>query len=332
MNDSARDAREDTGKDTVKSAAKNTVKDTATTTKKSGSKWLRLFLLLGVAGSLGYLRYPALASAPKVEALTVSSPEVTAGEPVTLAWKLSAGSSAKLLSAEDETALNISGTSAGNAAELEPKLSTTYTLIAQNRLGSDQQTQRVDVLGVKVASVSGGVSPASSASGGAGSAASGGSEDEASAPEGTLGVSLSPDGPFVNDEASGVSSQADERVLKVAPGGEFFIEVSYEDPDGVNQVSLLLVNGSPKGLAGTLSPDQPPFSVVGAPTGDCRLGQLPTTVRCVFRVRVAEDAQNIDALPGSGNEFAYVFRARAVDGLGNSANRPIRGYVAVTAQ
>ena len=82
MNDSARDAREDTGKDTVKSAAKNTVKDTdtATTTKKSGPKWLRLFLLLGVAGSLGYLRYPALASAPKVEALTVSSPEVTAGE------------------------------------------------------------------------------------------------------------------------------------------------------------------------------------------------------------------------------------------------------------
>ena len=325
MNDSARDAREDA----VKSTAKNTVKDTATATKKSGSKWLRLFLLLGVAGSLGYLRYPALASAPKVEAFTVSSPEVTSGESVTLAWKLSQGSSAKLLSAEDETALDISGTSAGNVVELEPKLSTTYTLIAQNRLGSDQQTRPVEVMGVKMASVSGGVSPASSASGGA---ASGGSEDEASAPEGTLGVSLSSDGPFVNDEASGISSQADERVLKVAPGGEFFIEVSYEDPDGVNQVSLLLVNGRPKGLAGTLSPDQPPFSVVGAPTGDCRLGQLPTTVRCVFRVRVAEDAQNIDALPGSGNEFAYVFRARAVDGLGNSANRPIRGYVAVTAQ
>ena len=310
---------------------KNAARDSETYRGGKRLRWLRFFLLVAVAGGLGYVRYPALASAPRVEALTVSSPEVKAGEPVTLAWKLSTGSSAKLLSAEDETALDLSGTSAENAAELEPKLSTTYTLIAQNRLGSDQRTQRVDVLGVKLASVSGGTNPASSASGGAGSAASGGSEDGASAPEGTLGVSLSPDGPFINDEASGISSRADKRVLRVAPGGEFFIEVSYEDPDGVNQISLLLVNGRPKGLAGTLSPDQPPFSVVGAPTGDCRLGQLPTTVRCVFRVRVAEDARNIDALPGSGDEFAYVFRARAVDGLGNSANRPIRGYVAVTA-
>ena len=332
MKGSAKDAAKNTAKDT----AKNTVR---TTTRKNGPSWLRWFLLLAVAGGLGYLRYPAFASAPKVEALTVSSPEVTSGEPVTLAWKLSQGSAAKLVSTGDETALNISGTS----VRLEPKLSAAYTLIAQNRLGSDQRTQRVDVLGVKTASVSGGAlpsnAPGSAASGGAASTQSGGAGSEGSgqdksagAPEGTLGVSLSPDGPFVNDEESGISSRADERVLKVAPGGKFYIEVSYSDPDGVNQVSLLLVNGRPKGLAGTLSPDQPPFSVVGAPTGDCRLGQLPTAVRCVFQIRVAEDAQNIDALPGAGDEFAYVFRARAVDGLGNSANREVRGYVAVTAK
>ena len=216
-------------------------------------------------------------------------------------------------------------------AELEPKLSTTYTLIAQNRLGSDQQTRRVDVLGVKTASVSGGTATRRVAPGRVARRV-GAAKTKPVHPKERWASASALTGPFVNDEASGISSRADERVLKVAPGGEFFIEVSYEDPDGVNQVSLLLVNGRPKGLAGTLSPDQPPFSVVGAPTGDCRLGQLPTTVRCVFRVRVAEDAQNIDALPGSGDEFAYVFRARAVDGLGNSANRPIRGYVAVTAQ
>ena len=298
----------------------------------ASQRWLRFLVLAVVLGGLGYLRYPVFASTPKVAAFTVSSPEITAGEPVTLAWKLSPGSAAKLLSSGDKTALKTSGA----PFTLEPELSATYTLIAQNRLGSDQRTQRVDVLGVKVASVSGGIGPTGSASGGASSAASGaasgGSEANASAPEGTLGVSLSPEGPFVNDEASGISSQADERVLKVAPGGEFFVEVSYSDPDGIDRVSLLLVNSRPEGLAGDLSPNRPPFSVVGAPTGDCRLGQLPTTVSCVFRVRVAEDAQNIAALPGSGDEFAYVFRSRAVDGLGNAVNRPVRGYVAVTAQ
>ena len=294
---------------------------------ENGPKWLRFVLLVGIAGSLGYLRYPAFASVPKVEAFTVSRSQLTSGEPVTLAWKLSQGSAAKLLSATNETALAVEGTS----VRLEPKLSATYTLIAQNRRGSDQRTRHVGVSGVKVASVSGGV--LSGASGGMGTASGGGAQDEnASAPEGTLGVSLSPDGPFVNDEESNISSRADERVIKVAPGGEFFIELRYTDPDGIARASLLLVNGRPEGLAGTLSPDRPPFSVVGAPTGDCRLGQLPTAVRCVFRVRVADDAQNIDALPGSGDEFAYVFRARVDDGQGNSVNREVRGYVAVTAK
>ena len=294
--------------------------------------WFRLILLVVVASGLGYLRFPALAGSalPEMTDFRVSSPAVTSGEPVTLTWKLAGTNSARLLATDAETAATYPGTS----VSLKPALSTTYTLIAQNRLGSVQQTRRVEVRGVKVASISGGA-----ASSGAGSAASGGavaggeaSRSEAEAPEGTLGVSLSPDGPFVNDEASGIADRDDPRVIKVAPGGEFYLEVQFSDPDGITMVSPLLVNGRPEGLAGTLSPDRPPFSVVDAPTGDCRLGLLPTTVRCVFRVRVAEAARNISELPGSGDEFAYVFRARAADGLGNSANRPVRGYVAVTSE
>ena len=256
----------------------------------------------------------------------MSSPVITSGEPVALEWELAESDPARLLAAGE------AATYAGTSVSLNPVLSTDYTLIAQNRFGSVQQTRQVEVRGVKVASVSGSAA-SGGASGGAGSggtASGGGGDNAAEAPKGTLGVSLRPNGPFVNDEAGGIESRDDKRVLKVAPGGEFYLEVMFSDPDGIARVSPLLVNGRPEGLAGELSPDRPPFSVFGAPTGDCRLGLLPTTVRCVFPVRVAEDARNISELPGSGNEFAYVFRARATDGLGNSANREVRGYVTVT--
>ncbi len=286
-------------------------------------------LLAVVAGGLGYARFPVVAGSalPEIKAFSVSSPVITSGEPVTLSWQLAGTDAARLLSEDAETASTYSGSS----VSLKPTISTTYTLIAQNRLGSVQQTRQVEVRGV--ASV-GGSAASGGASGGAGSssAASGGEGDSAAeAPEGTLGVSLRPNGPFVNDEAGGIESRDDNRVLKVAPGGEFYLEVMFSDPDGIARVSPLLVNGRPEGLAGEISPDRPPFSIVGAPTGDCRIGLLPTTVRCVFPIRVAENARNISDLPGSGNEFAYVFRARATDGLGNSANRPVRGYVAVSS-
>ena len=300
--------------------------------KSFTKRWVRLVLLAAAAGGLGYVRFPALAgsSTPKIEAFSVSSPVVTNGEAVTLEWRLLRSNPAQLLSA------GTAATYLGVSASLKPTLSTDYTLVAQNRFGSEQQTRQVTVRGavrgaakgVKIADrTSGGV-----AATGSGGAASGGTGGGAAAPEGTLGVSLNPDGPFFNDEASPITSRGDKRVLKVAPGGEFYIAVRFSDPDGVTRVSLLLVNRRPDGLAGTLSPDRPPFSVVGAPTGDCRLGLLPTAVRCVFPVRVAEDARNISALPGAGGEFAYVFRARATDGLGNSANREVRGYVSVTTK
>ena len=196
---------------------------------------------------------------------------------------------------------------------LEPEVSQVYTLVAQNRLGSEQQERLVQVQ--------------ATASGGA---ASGGSDKKGSSPEGSFGVSSDPGGPFINDAAGGIVSLEDERVVQVAPEGEFFAEVSYRDPDGIAEVTLNLVNSNPENLAGTLSPDRPPFSVVGAPTGDCDLGRLPTVVRCLYRIVVADSAQNIDALPGAGREFAYVFRVRVTDGLGNVANRPVRGYVEVT--
>lgn len=299
--------------------------------KKMTTRWFRLILLIVGASSLGYMRYPALAGSalPKIETFRVSSPVITSGEAVTLRWTLANSDPAQLFSAGAE-ATYAGADYAGATAELKPALSVDYTLVAQNHLGSTQQTRRVEVRGVKVASVSGGQTPDSS-SGGAAANGAGGSERGAGAPEGTLGVSLNPGGPFVNDEAGSVTSRADKRVLRVPPGSEFFLELSFSDPDGIASLSPLLVNGRPEGFAGTLSPDRPPFSVVGAPTGDCRLGLLPTTVRCIFRIRVADDARNISELPGAGEEFAYVFRARVIDELGNSANREVRGYVVVTA-
>ena len=301
---------------------------------KSFRRWVRLIGFAAALVGFGYVRFPALAGSavPEIEAFTASSPVLTSGEAVTLGWELTGSSSARLFSA------GTAATYPGTSVRLEPTLSADYTLVAQNRRGSDQKTRRVVVRGVEVASVGGSVLGGSSGGAVSGGAASGGSssggsraDDEAGAPEGTLGVSLSADGPFFNDEASGIAGRADKRVLRVAPGDEFYIALRFSDPDGITQVTPLLVNSRPEGLSGALSPNKPPFSVVGAPTGDCQLGLLPTTVRCVFQVRVADDARNISELPGAGDEFAYVFRPKAVDGLGNSVNREVRGYVVVTS-
>jgi len=274
---------------------------------------LALFALVLVAAA--YL-VPVLTGpreGPRIERFVASSPAITTGEAVTLSWELGGSAPRTLrLVAADETRVV-----AGDVVRLEPALSQVYTLVAQNRAGSEQRERFVQVRGAAPVQ-------------GTGGAASGGSGEEASEPEGSFGVSLSPGGPFVSDEAGGIENLSDERIVRVPPGGEFFAEVSYRDPDGIAGVALNLVNSDPEGLSGTLSPDRPPFSVVGAPTGTCNLGQLPTAVRCLYRIEVAEDARNIDALPGAGDEFAYVFRVRVSDGLGNVANEPVRGYVEVT--
>ncbi len=288
-----------------------------------------------------YVRLPVFAAeGPQIEHFTSSSPTISGGEAVTLSWRLGGGEarSVRLLEAEQtgagqtgagQTGIEQPGTVSGQSVRLEPALSQVYTLVAQNRAGSAQQERLV-----QVQAPSGGAQPGpvGSPEGADTGSASGGASGSGlpPLPRGSFGISPDPGGPFVNDAAGGIVDLEDARVIQVAPEGEFFAEVSYRDPDGIAEVALNLVNSSPENLAGTLSPDRPPFSVVGAPTGNCDLGRLPTVVRCIFRIVVAEGTQNIDALPGAGSEFAYVFRVRVTDGLGNVANRPVRGYVEVT--
>lgn len=283
-----------------------------------------------------YVRLPVFAAeGPQIEHFTSSSPTISGGEAVTLSWRLGGGEarSVRLLGAE-QTGAEQTGAINGQSVRLEPALSQVYTLVAQNRAGSAQQERLVQVQAPSGGAQPGPVgSPEGADAGGndLGSASGGASGSGLPPlPRGSFGISPDPGGPFVNDAAGGIVDLEDARVIQVAPEGEFFAEVSYRDPDGIAEVALNLVNSSPENLAGTLSPDRPPFSVVGAPTGNCDLGRLPTVVRCIFRIVVAEGTQNIDALPGAGSEFAYVFRVRVTDGLGNVANRPVRGYVEVT--
>lgn len=281
----------------------------------------RFFLFTLSLALVGYLRFPALAAThgvPRIEQFTASSPAVSSGEPVFLSWQLSGAEVRSVRVVSDAGTATLSG----NALKVEPTLSSVYTLIAQNRQGSDQREQAVQVQGVTVAGLP--------ESGGASSGSGGAAEASAGEPEGSFGVSLSPDGPFISDEAGSITDLQDERVVRVPPGGEFFAEVTYRDPDGIAGVTLSLVNSAPTEVSGTLSPDQPPFSVVDAPTGTCDLGVLPTAVRCLYRVRVAEDARNISELPGAEDEFAYVFRVQVSDGAGDYANEAVRGYVAVS--
>ncbi len=279
-----------------------------------------------------YVRLPVWAAdGPRIEQFTSSSPAITGGEAVTLSWRLGGGEprSVRLLGGEQPVVVST------QSVRLEPAVSQVYTLVAQNRGGSAQQERLVRVQAPPDGTVPGQsgrserTASGSTVSGGTASGGASGS-GEAPLPRGSFGVSLDPGGPFINDAAGGIVSLEDERVVQVAPEGEFFAEVSYRDPDGIAEVTLNLVNSNPEDLAGTLSPDRPPFSVVGAPTGDCDLGRLPTVVRCLYRIVVAEGSQNIDTLLGAGKEFAYVFRVRVTDGLGNVANRPVRGYVEVT--
>lgn len=152
---------------------------------------------------------------------------------------------------------------------------------------------------------------------------------ELDAPTGTLGVSASALGPYTNDRAEDIVSPMDDRIVNVSPGGIFYAQVAYEDPDGIAAVSLDLVNSSPSELAGSLNPERAGFEIVDASAENCDLAGTSTTVSCLFTVRVAEDAVNIDQLQGAGDEFAYVFRTHVTDSLGNESNEAIRGYVIV---
>lgn len=314
---------------------------------------LRFLLFALLCGTLAYLTPPTLAAQrpPAIESLRTSGSSVVSGEPVRLSWRLTGGapSSVRLVSA---SGVLDTADIEGEALTLEPELSETYTLVAENRQGSDQRSVAVEVRGrsrllVLNASAQNTSSPNSppdtpspsggapssgrrGPSGGAASGSSGGSAAPQTLPEGTFGVSRQFGGPFFSDEAGAIEGPNDTRVVRAPPGSDFYAEVSYRDPDGLAQIELLIANRRPEGLAGALTHEVQPFSLVGAPRGNCKLGRLPTKVRCLYRLRVGEKAQNIDRLPGAADEFAYVLRVRVTDGAGTDINRPVRGYVVVS--
>ena len=109
--------------------------------------------------------------------------------------------------------------------------------------------------------------------------------------------------------------------MRVPPGGTFYAQVAYEDPDGITSISVNLVNSSPPGLEGSLSPDQGGFEIVDVSTDTCDLSGTATAVTCVYTIQVTAETQNIDQLPEAGEEFAYVFRTRVTDGRATCRTR-----------
>ena len=287
-------------------------------------KFTLLAVLLG--GFLGYASPPALRTqnAPRITSFRASSDSIRSGETVQLSWQLAGGQpdTVRLTSASGLLVPT------RNTVRLTPEVSETYTLVVENRQGSDQRSLTVEVLGsapqpqaANEESVSGGAGSGGNGSGGA---------VAPTLPDGTFGISLNADGPFLSDEAGGIQDAQDRRIVRVAAGGVFFAEVAYRDPEGIARIELLLANRSPENLSGSLTPTRRPFTVVGEPTGNCDLENRATAVRCRYRIRVGPNARNISALPDAGDEFAYVFRVRVQDGAGSSVNKAVRGYVIVT--
>ena len=160
--------------------------------------------------------------------------------------------------------------------------------------------------------------------------------DDSAVPTGDFGVSLTFGGPYLNDTGEAISSPDDERVVEVEPGDKFYVQVDYEDPSGITDIAVSLVNGSPEDLAGTLDPTQR-FFTLGQPTdisepSGCDLSEGPTSVVCIYEVRVADDAVNITELENSADEFAYVFRTKVTDAAGNTSDEAERGYVTIAGE
>ncbi len=160
-----------------------------------------------------------------------------------------------------------------------------------------------------------------------------GSGETASSPTGSFGVSGDYGGPYLSDAEGSISDASDERVVSARSGGKFYVQADYEDPDGITGIEVNLVNESPENLAGTLDPTQSFFTLgqptdISEPTSDCDLSNSPTSVTCVFEVRVAEDAVNITELEGAEGEFAYAFSAEVTDAASNTSESA-RGYVSV---
>lgn len=239
---------------------------------------------------------------PTISSFTANPAVISAGDTTTLSWSV------------DSTATRLSispsiGTVTGTSVETDSISSTTvYTLTATDAEGgSSTATTTVTV------EDGGSVVPIDPPVGGG--------------PTGTFGVSETADGTFTNDAGENITSNDDERIISVPAGGTFYAEVAYADADGIADITLLLVNSAPADLGGELSETPQGGFTVGEPTGDCDLASTPTTVTCVYPITVAPGTPDIEVLPESGDEFAYVFRVSVEDTAGNESGRSTRGYV-----
>lgn len=244
-------------------------------------------------------------SGPTISSFTASPAVVAAGDTTTLSWSVESTATRLSISPGIGT---VTGT---NVVTPEISSTTTYTLTATDAEGgSSTRTTEVTVeddgSSVPV--------PRPPVGGGDG-------------PTGTFGVSTSASGPFENDSGEPIAENGDERVISVPAGGTFFAEVAYADSDGIADITLLLVNSTPADIGGPLSDTPQGGFTVGEPTGECDLASTPTTVTCVYPITVAAGTVDIEDLPESGDEFAYVFRVSVEDGAGNPSGRSTRGYV-----
>lgn len=143
----------------------------------------------------------------------------------------------------------------------------------------------------------------------------------------SFGVSSSASGPFSNDAENPIKRDDDPRIIRVAAGSTFYAQVNFKDPEGIKDVRLSLVNKRPEGIAASIGTETPDAGFTrGEPTG-CTLDGSATTISCVYPIMVEAGTPDISALPGAGDEFAYVFRASVIDNANNVNAVPIRGYI-----
>lgn len=246
---------------------------------------------------------------PPVITNFTASPSVVAmaGETVTLNWVVEG----------PVTGLEISegvGQVSGTSEVVTPTVTTTYRLTARNSAGSSSKSATVTVTDTTTPP------PVEPPPG----------DTDVTDPTGTFGVSEDLTDTPLNDAGGNITSPDDDRVLKLEAGDTFYAHVNYSDPSGIAGIIIRLNNQNPPGLYGDLvrGQDVGGFTLVG-PVRNCNLGALPTSVNCIFEIKVGDDVENIDQLPDSANEFAYVFRTFVTDGASNQSTALPRGYVTV---
>lgn len=270
--------------------------------------------LLSVVLMFGLTACPAIIDPPGSNGPTISDfsadPEVIeAGDSSTLSWIV--GSTATSIEISPEPG-DVTGET---SATVTPSDTTVYTLTATDSSGNEStETTTVMIEGT-----------------GTGGGNSGGPTipGTGESPDGTFGVSTSENGTFTSDEGDNIADDDDPRIITVAPGDTFYAQVAYGASSTISNVEILLVNSTPADLSGTLSPDAPVGGfTLGEPTGDCNVGTA-ATITCVYPITVGADVLDIEQLPGSGDEFAYVFRTEVTDAEGNVSDISTRGYVNV---